>query len=75
MKLRKNTAMAVPLQRLVSLLLVCVVLNACASKKVRDMNLNGKILKDAAGNYYLVKQNVGDTMFLEKLDMTRYEKF
>lgn len=60
---------------LITLLLVCFAVNACTSKKTRDMNLDGKLLKDAQGNYYLVKQNVGDTIFLEKLDMGKYDKF
>ena len=64
---------AVPLQRLVSLLLVCAALSACSSKKVQAVE--GKVLKDAVGNYYMVRGNVGDTVFLEKLDLSKYEKF
>ena len=41
------------------------VMTGFSTQKVK--NLDGKILTDNRGNYYLVKANVGDTVFLEPL--------
>lgn len=43
------------------------------TKEVR--NMEGKILKDADNNYYQVEGNVGDNVFLRKIDPQQLNKF
>lgn len=57
----------------ISILLTCLALSGCTTKKAEA--LDGKIVKDAQGNYYLVKAGAGDVTFLEKLDLDKYKQF
>ena len=45
-----------------------LTLSSCASPSVAKMNLDGKIVKDASGNYYIIRYNIGDTFFIEEIN-------
>jgi len=50
------------------ILLALLTLSSCASPSVAKMNLDGKIVKDASGNYYIIRYNIGDTFFIEEIN-------
>lgn len=41
-----------------------------STKAARD--LDGKTVRDAAGNYYRIEANVGDNVFLRKIDIEKF---
>lgn len=49
------------------LIALFLVASDCSLQTEKVQKLNGRILKDEQGNYYLVKGNVGDTIFLEQI--------
>lgn len=41
-----------------------------STKAARE--LDGKTVRDAAGNYYQIEANVGDNVFLRKIDIEKF---
>lgn len=50
------------------ILLTCVLFSCTTGKKY-----DGKIVKDAQGNYYILKHNVGDTYFIRTIDKSQID--
>lgn len=75
MNVNKTSSKKYPMYKVFLALFWGVMLSACTSKEVEEMDLDGKILKDSEENYYLVEQHMGDSMFIKKLNLTGYNKF
>lgn len=71
MKNQKRYKLAA-VMRLLSMCLFC----SCQRQELKDAGLDEeKIVRDKNGNYFRLKPHVGDTFFIEPLDMGEYEKF
>ena len=62
MKLKKY----IKLTALLGVVSIAMFSTGCSTQKANG--LDGTVLKDAEGNYYVVKKNLGDTVFLISVD-------
>lgn len=48
-------------------ILAMFLLVGCESKKTADAGLDGMIVKDGNGRYWMLNHNIGDTYFLKEV--------